>query len=59
MHQPNSSNGHISRTSGGPQTDEEELDKLLLGLDQLTETLPDLCANNPPEYVDTFISILL
>ena len=38
-HTPN--NGSFVR-GGKTSTDEEELDKLLQGLDKLTETLPDL-----------------
>ena len=43
-----SSNGSFNSGSGGKTTsrDEEELDKLLLGLDKLTETLPDLNSSN-------------
>ena len=38
MHHPNLNNSSSRTTT----TDEDELDKLLQGLDQLTETLPDL-----------------
>lgn len=45
MHHPN---GNRTGVSGGKTStrDEEELDKLLLGLDKLTETLPDLTNNS-------------
>ena len=44
MHHPNLNNSSSRTTT----TDEDELDKLLQGLDQLTETLPDLYQQHQP-----------